>query len=323
MKICMLGAGALGGTIGGALAESGNEVWLIDAWKDHVDAINDRGLTLRSGSADRTVKVKARTSAEGIGPADLVVVLVKSYHTGEAIGQAGAIIGPETAVMSLQNGLGHEEILAEAVGKQRVLAGKTYAGGVLLGAGLVIASTAGKSTYIGELDGQISDRAKRIAETFTRAGLATEVSANIMGTMWDKLLINIATGAFSGITRLTYGGLYSLPELRDCALAAVQEAIDVAGALGIRLTSDRPDDAWALAARGLPDDFKTSLLQSIEAGARTEVDFINGAVVRWGERAGVATPVNRTLVACVKGIELSMMLRANAPSGQSAVKGST
>ncbi len=201
-----------------------------------------------------------------------------------------------------------------------MLAGKTYAGGVLLGPGLVGASTAGKSTYIGELDGRISERAQRIAAAFTEAGLATEVSANIVGTMWDKLLINVATGALSGITRLTYGGLYSLPEVRDCALAAVQEAIDVAGALGVKLSSDRPEDAWMLAAQGLPDDFKTSLLQSIEAGAPTEVDFICGAVVRWGERTRIPTPVNRTLVACVKGIELALKQRAARPAGPASTR---
>ena len=217
MKICMLGSGALGSALGGVLTEGGNDVWLIDAWAGHVDAMTSRGLTLRVGGVDRTVKVKARTSPDGIGPADLVVVLVKSYHTREAIEKAGAIIGPDTVVMSLQNGLGHEEILADVVGKQHVLAGKTYAGGVLLGPGHVIAGTKDKYTYIGELDGRITERATRIAETFTRAGLPTEVSANIMGTMWDKLLINVATGALAGITRLPYGGLYTRARGRGSA----------------------------------------------------------------------------------------------------------
>jgi 2-dehydropantoate 2-reductase len=306
MKICMLGSGALGSALGGVLTEGGNDVWLIDAWAEHVDAMNRQGLTLRDGGVDRTVKVKARAAADAIGPADLIVVLVKSYHTREAIEKAGAIIGPDTAVMSLQNGLGHEEILVDVVGKGRVLAGKTYAGGVLLGPGHVIAGTRGKHTHIGELDGRITERSKTIADTFTRAGLPTEVSTNIMGTMWDKLLINVATGALSGITRLPYGDLYSVPELRDCALAAVAEGIAVAKTLGVQLTSDRPEDAWSLAAEGLPKEFKTSMLQSIEKGAPTEIDFINGSVVRWGERAKVPTPVNRALVACVKGIELSM-----------------
>jgi 2-dehydropantoate 2-reductase len=306
MKIYMLGSGALGSALGGVLTEGGNEVWLVDAWAEHVDAMNRKGLTLRDGGVDRTVKVKARTAADGIGAADLIIVLVKSFHTREAIENAGAILGPDTVVMSLQNGLGHEEILAEVVGREHVLAGKTYAGGVLLGPGHVIAGTKGKYTYIGELDGTITDRATRIAETFTRAGLQTEVSANIMGTMWDKLLINIATGALSSITRLPYGGLYSVPELKECALAAVAEGIRVAKALGVKLTSEVAEDAWNLAAEGLPKEFKTSMLQSIEKGTPTEIDFINGSVVRWGERAKVATPVNKALVACVKGIELWM-----------------
>jgi len=303
MKICFLGSGALGSALGGVLTEGGNDVWLIDAWAAHADAMNSRGLVLRVDGTDRTVRVKARTSAAGIGPADLVVVLVKSYHTREAIEKATAIVGPETVVMSLQNGLGHEEILADVVGPNRVLAGKTYARGVLLGPGHVIAGTRGKRTYIGELDGRVTERATRIAETMTRAGLPTEVSANIVGTMWDKLLINVATGALSGVTRLPYGGLYAVPEIEQCALAAVAEAIGVARALGVKLASEKPEDAWRLAAEGLPAEFKASILQSIEKGAPTEIDFINGSVVRWGGRVKVPTPVNRALVACVKGIE--------------------
>jgi 2-dehydropantoate 2-reductase len=311
MKICILGSGALGSALGGVLTEGGNDVWLIDAWAGHVDAMNSRGLTLRDGGVDRNVKVKAATSPEGIGPADLVIVLVKSYHTREAIDNAGAIIGPDTAVMSLQNGLGHEEILAEVVGRQHVLAGKTYAGGVMLGPGHVIAGTRDKYTYIGELDGSVTERVTRIAHALTRAGLTTTVSTNIMGTMWDKLLINVATGALAGITRLPYGGLYGVPEVKACALAAVAEGIAVASALGVKLTSENPEDAWNLAAEGLPPEFKTSMLQSIEKGMPTEIDFINGSVVRWGARSKVPTPVNQALVACVKGIE--RWLKAYAP----------
>jgi 2-dehydropantoate 2-reductase len=313
MKICFLGSGALGSALGGVLTEGGNDVWLVDAWAGHVDAMNARGLVLRDGGVDRTVRVKARTSADGIGAADLVVVLVKSYHTREAIANAPALVGPDTVVMSLQNGLGHEEILADVVGKAHVIAGKTYAGGVLLAPGHVIAGTRGKHTYVGELDGSMSERARRIAETFTGAGLPTEVSANILGTMWDKLLINVATGALAGITRLTYGDLYDVPEVRACALAAVGEGIVVATALGVKLTSDDPEYAWNLASAGLPAEFKTSMLQSLEKGAPTEIDFINGSVVRHGERMGIATPVNRTLVACIKGIERSLVRAAAKP----------
>jgi 2-dehydropantoate 2-reductase len=303
MKICMLGSGSLGSVIGGTLSAAGSDVYLIDPFAAHVDAMNRGGLVLRDDSGERTVKVKAFTGVDGIGPAHLVIVLVKSFHTRGALQQARSLVGDDTVVMSLQNGLGHEEIIADVVGSEHVLAGKTYVGGVLLAPGHAIAGVKGKRTFIGELDGRITDRASRIASEFSRAGLDTEVSANIMGTMWDKLLINVATGALSGITRLTYGTLYDVPEVKDCALAAVAEAMTVAKASGVELTITRAEDAWFKAAEGLPSDFKTSMLQSIEKGAATEVDYINGSVVRWGERAGVPTPVNRTLVAGIKGIE--------------------
>jgi 2-dehydropantoate 2-reductase len=303
MKICILGAGALGSAIGGALAEAGADVTLINRSRAHVDAVNRAGLTLREGGIDRKVSVKAATSADGIGPVDLVIVLVKSLDTREAVEGARAIIGPGTALMSLQNGLGHEEIIAEVVGRERVLAGKTYKGGVLLAPGHVIAGIKGKETIIGELDGRVTERVTHIAKAFKRAGLELTVSTNIMGTMWDKLLVNVATGALAGITRLPYGGLYAVPEVKACALAAVAEGIAVAAAAGVKISYADPEGPWLKASAGLPSEFKTSLLQSLEKGSRTEIDFINGSVVRWGERYGVPTPVNKALVACVKGIE--------------------
>src|SRR5262249_6898047 len=131
MRICFIGAGALGSTIGGTLARGGAEVWLIDPFRAHVDAINALGLRMLEGGVETVVKVTACTSATEVGmSADLVIVLVKSYHTRDAIRAASPIIGPQTVVMSLQNGLGHEEILSEEVGRDRVMAGKTYVGGV-------------------------------------------------------------------------------------------------------------------------------------------------------------------------------------------------
>ena len=303
MKICILGAGALGCAIGAALAESGVDLWLLNRSPAHVAAMQAQGLIVQDTRGERTVRVQAATRAEGIGPVDLVVVLVKSFHTAAAMRGAAALIGPHTLVLSLQNGLGHEDILADAVGRERVLAGKTYVGGVLLAPGRITSGVAGKHTYIGELDGAITPRVQAIADTFNRAGLATSVSDNIVGTMWDKLLVNVATGALSGITRLPYGGLYAVPEVKATALAAVAEAMAVARAGGVALTFTAPEQAWDKAAEGLPASFKASMLQSLEKGSVTEVDFINGSVVRWGQRHGVPTPVNATLVACIKGIE--------------------
>jgi 2-dehydropantoate 2-reductase len=304
MRICFIGAGALGSTIGGTLARGGANVWLIDPFREHADAINAHGLRMLEGGVETVVKVTACTSAIEVGVlADLVIVLVKSYHTRGAIRAAAPIIGPQTVVMSLQNGLGHEDILAEQVGRDRVMAGKTYVGGVLLGPGHVRAGLVGKETIIGELDGRLTERARRIAETFNRAGILTQLSDNIMGTMWDKLFINVAGGGITAITRLTYGGLYSLPVLEDCALAAISEGIAVAQAAGVRISITDPRRAWTMASAGLPPEFKTSMLQSMQSGGPTEVDYIHGSVVRWGARLDVPTPVNSAIVALVKGLE--------------------
>ena len=311
MKIAVLGAGALGCAMGSCLSEAGHEVWLINRRADHVEAMNQHGLNVRIHGVDTTISVKAARSAQEIaastGSVDLIVVLVKSFHTLEAITSATSIVGPDTVVLSLQNGLGHEDVLADVVGRDKVLAGKTYAGGVMLGPGHIIRGTEGKDTHIGELDGQVTERVRRIAGAFNDAGLITHISDNIMGTMWEKLLVNVATGALSGITRLTYGDLYQVPEVKACALAAVQEAIDVAKAIGIRLSVNAPEQAWIKASAGLPPEFKASMLQSLEKGSVTEVDYVNGAVVRWGQKCAVPTPVNRTLVACLKGIERGLL----------------
>jgi len=303
----MLGAGALGSAIGGTLALGVSDVTLVDLYKAHVDAVNAGGLKLREGDVEVTVRIKAVTDCDALDVADLVIVLVKSFHTRAAIEAAAPhVVGNDTVVMSLQNGMGHEEILAQAVGHAHVMAGKTYVGGVFLEPGRVIAGTRDKETLIGELDGTISVRAQAIASEFQRAGLRTIVSNNIVGTMWDKLLVNVATGALAGITRLTYGDLYSVPEIEACALAAVDEAMAVAKAHGVTLSVREPREAWRKASEGLPRDFKTSMLQSLEKRSVTEIDFINGVVVRAGAKVGIPTPVNSTLVACMKGIERTL-----------------
>ena len=306
MRICFVGAGALGSTIGGTLAKGGADVWLIDPLQAHVDAINSHGLRILEAGIETSVKVSASTSAAGLGTvADLVIVLVKSYYTRDAIRAAASVIGPQTIVMSLQNGLGHEDILADEVGCDRVMAGKTYVGGVFLAPGHVRSGVVGKETIIGELDGALSPRAQRIADCFNAAGILTYVSDNITGIMWDKLFINVAGGGLTAITGLTYGGLYALPVLEEAALAAVAEGIAVAKAAGVAISITDPRVAWKMASAGLPAEFKTSMLQSLQAGGATEVDFIHGSVMRWGAKVGIPTPVNSTIVACVKGIEFA------------------
>lgn len=305
MKTCILGAGSLGCAIGGTLALGGNEVHMV-ARASNVAALREKGLTLVSPEGDEQVAaVYGHVTAEGIGECELVIVLCKAMDTAAVVSGAGVdeLIGPETVVMSLQNGLGAEDILVDAFGAGHVIGGKTYVGGMLLEPGRVRASVAEKHTVIGELDGNVTERVKSIADTFTAAGLACEASDNIIGVIWDKLLVNVSTGAICATTGLPYGDIYKEPLIREVALMAVQEGIDVARKLDIKLTSDDPEHSWELARAGLGADFKPSLLQSLEKGRKTEVDVIAGAVVREGAKVGVPTPVNQTLVAIVHGIE--------------------
>ena len=205
--------------------------------------------------------------------------------------------------MSLQNGLGNEETIAEVVGEDNVISGKTYVGGRLLSPGYVSAGVKGKYTYIGELTGEITDRIQKVCDEFNKAGLLCEVSDNIKGLIWDKLLINVAAGALCGITRLPYGPLYEEEYIKETAVAAIKEGIEVAKAAGVKLKSEDPEYPWYAASEGLPATFKTSILQSLELKRPTEIDFINGSVVEWGKKFNIPTPVNQTLVTCVKGIE--------------------
>lgn len=312
MKIAVLGAGSLGSVIGGRLAQSGHDVILINRNAAYVEAVQQNGLVLTEATRRESIPLTAARSPEGQGPVDLVIVLVKSFHTDTSMRAALNLIGPDTVVLSLQNGLGHEEVLAGIVGAGRVIAGKTYAGGVMTAPGEVIAGTRGKQTVIGELSGSLTPRILAIAAAFEAAGLACTASTDIVGAMWDKLLVNVATGALSGITGLDYGNLYDLPELAETAQEAVAEAMVVAQAQGICLQSRSPKAVWDRAAAGLPFTFKASILQSLEKGSPTEIDYINGAVVRAGAAWNVPTPVNATLVACVKGIERSLAPRREA-----------
>ena len=304
MKICILGAGSLGSAIGGALTEGGLDVWLMGRpGSDHIEAMRQKGLTLVEGGVERTVNVRVATDGREVGPVDLLIVLVKSRCTAEAIQAAGPLIGERTIVLSLQNGLGNEEILADRLGWDHILGGKTYAGGLLTAPGRVVAGIKGKQTFIGEWDGSTTERVNRIGAMLNQAGMETRISPDIRTVIWNKLLVNVSTGAICAITGLPYGKLNQVQEAVDCGATAVAEAIAVAQADGVALPMTDPREAWKRAVEGLPFDFKTSMRQDIEKGAKTEIDFINGAVVRLGEKWGVPTPVNRTLVAAVKAIE--------------------
>ncbi|MEZ5847877.1 MAG: ketopantoate reductase family protein [Geminicoccaceae bacterium] len=311
-RIAVLGAGSLGSVIGGRLAQAGNEVLLVNRNRDFVETVNAGGLVLVERGERETIALRAARDASNEEPFDLVIVLVKSFHTEEAMTASARLFGDDTIVLSLQNGVGHEDTLARFVPAGNLLAGKSWLGGLMTSPGVIEASATGRETVIGEPSGPVSERARAVAALFDAAGLATRVSANIRGVIWDKLLVNTATGALSGITRLDYGNLYDVGEITGIACAAVAEGMAVARALGIELSHAAPEDVWLSVKNGLAFNFKASILQSLEKGSITEIDHINGAIVREGARLGIPTPVNSTLVACIKGIERSLAPKSEA-----------
>lgn len=308
VRVVIVGAGSLGSAIGGCLAAGGHEVTLVTRDAAHVAAIRAHGLRMHDGTSERVVAVGATSSYEEVPPADVAVVLVKSFDTPTAIRAAQPVVGTGTVVLTLQNGVGCEEMIAEVVGRARVVAGRTFVGGRLVAPGLVEYGVAGRTTTIGELDGSVTDRVQQIAAVFEGAGMHTVVTADVVAMMWEKLLVNVATGAWSALTGLPYGELSVHADVEPMAVATVAEAMEVARALGIAIETTDPTEPWRRAWTGLPYGFKASMLQSVEKGSRTEVDVMHGAVCRGGRETGVPTPINDTLWAAVRGLERRLEL---------------
>jgi 2-dehydropantoate 2-reductase len=303
VHVVVIGAGSLGSAIGGTLALAGHDVVLVTRNRAHVEAINRDGLRMDDGEVARLARPVADTAYRHHVTADLAIVLVKSFDTADAVTAALPVIDETTTVLTLQNGVGCEEVIAGIVGADRVIAGRTFVGGRIVGPGVVQYGLTGRVTTVGEFDGEITPRLDRVATAFRSAGMPTDVTTDVRSMMWEKLFVNVATGAWSALTGLPYGELSIHPDVERMAIATVAEAIEVARALGLHVVTTDPSVPWRRAWEGLPYGFKASMLQSIEKGSRTEVDVIHGAVSRAGREVGVPTPINDTLWAAVRGLE--------------------
>lgn len=301
MRIAVVGAGAMGCLYGGHLAETGVDVSLVDIWREHVDAINEKGLHMTGVSGDRVVHVPATTDPESVGKVDLMLLFVKSYDTAQAMRDSGSLIGDDTYVLTLQNGLGNLEAITETVGAGRVLGGMTSHGSTLVGPGEIRHAGVGP-TVIGTLDEGSRSMVEKIAETFNDAGLQTRVGGDVRSDIWGKVLVNLGINALTALTGLRNGQLLEIPELRLLMRLAVEEGMMVAEADGVDLGPlDHLAHVYEVAeATGAN---RSSMLQDVDRRRRTEIDALNGAVVRLGEKLGVKTPVNRALTALVKGLE--------------------
>jgi 2-dehydropantoate 2-reductase len=298
------------GSLYGALlsAAEGVDVCLIDIQREHVDAVNGGGLFVEdaaSGLTTRYANLRAVTDARAAGEADLAIVFVKSMHTEGAVRENRAVFGEGTTALTLQNGLGNIEALAAVVGSERLLAGTTSCGATMLGPGRIRHAGKGK-TVIGEPFGGVSaERVERVAAVFARAGMETEVSDNVIGLIWDKLLVNVGINALTAIARIENGRILEYPELSELLAAAVREAAVVAAAKGIRLGFSDPA-AHAREVCAATAKNRSSMLQDVSNGRLTEIDRINGSVVREAAALGLVAPVNETLTGLVKFFERAL-----------------
>jgi 2-dehydropantoate 2-reductase len=302
MKIAIIGAGALGSLFGGLLARSGEEVRLFDPIaKEHIAKINRDGLIIEEEGKEERVAVRATTSIEELGEAELVGLFVKAHQTEAALQIARPALGPSTLVLSLQNGLGLEQLMERHVPRGRLLRGVTAQGSTLLGPGRVRHAGRGP-TWLGPV-GQV-DRAKlkAIVEAFNRAGIETHLEQDIARLVWRKLLINAGINALTAVFDVPNGELVADPELREIMRAVVCEAIGVAQALGLDFPAEETiaqvEEVCRLTARNI-----SSMLQDVRRGSPTEIDYINGAIVHCGEEVGISTPLNLLLTRLVKRLE--------------------
>lgn len=300
MKIAIIGAGAMGCLYGGKLSQSQeNQVYLLDIWKEHIDSINKHGLIMEEDGETLVYKdVKASLHAADIGHVELAIVFVKSTLTQIAVHEAREIFGQETLVLTLQNGLGNLDIIGDEVGHVNVIGGTTAHGAYMKAPGRICHAGFGK-TIIGELGGKKTDRIQEVAKVFQSVGLETEISSNILGLIWDKLIVNVGINALTAITGLHNGELLDHPELLEIMKEAIDEAVSIAKSKGIKLSDQDPYIHTLQICRNTANN-KSSMLQDISNKRRTEIDMINGGILREGQAQVIPTPVNMVLTNLIK-----------------------
>jgi 2-dehydropantoate 2-reductase len=301
MRVCVVGCGAVGSLFAAGLAQLEDvEVWAYDLDEAHVRAINEGGLRI-SGAGELEARLQATTEASELPPCEFGIVATKSMHTGAAMAAvAPALAGGATC--SVQNGVGNEEAIAEHV--ERVIRGTTFPAGRILEPGHVQWDVKGDTT-IGPFEPSPAamDEVERLADACTRGGLPTQAVADARGPQWRKVIFNAATNPVGALTGLTHGQVCEDGALRRLVTGLVDEGKAVAAAQGIELDAD-PEELIDHAAK--PEVaywHKASMLQDAEARRTTEIDYLNGGIVRFGREHGVATPLNEAVTALIKGME--------------------
>jgi 2-dehydropantoate 2-reductase len=303
VRVCVVGCGAVGSLFAANLAQLDDvEVWAYDLDAEHVAAINERGLRL-SGAGEVVGRVQATSDSRELPACDFGIVATKAMHTGAAVGAASRAL-ENASVASVQNGVGNEEVIAEDV--EKVIRGTTFPAGHIVEPGHVQWDVKGDTT-LGPFEPSPAPMAEvvRLAEACTRAGLPTTAVPDARGPQWRKVIFNAATNPIGALTGLTHGRLCERDDLRRLVSALVDEGKAVCAAQGIELDAD-PEELIDHAAKPeVAYGHKASMLQDVEARRATEVDYLNGGIVRFGREHGVPTPLNEAIGALIRGLEAS------------------
>ncbi|MCX5905367.1 MAG: 2-dehydropantoate 2-reductase [Proteobacteria bacterium] len=302
MKTVIIGPGAMGCLYAFLLTRAGYETWLLDCREDRAERIRAQGLKIEGLSGDYQLPFP-RISAfpHVIAKADLLILFVKAYNTATALESARELVTANTIILTLQNGIGNVEAIREAYPHHAIVAGTTAQGATLLGCGHIRHAGMGE-TIIGGIDANSLFHAKLIKDLFMSAYIPTEMTEDVKGILWGKLLINCAINPLTAIMRVPNGQLPKIPDLCEIMSRAVEEGAAIARSAGITLPySDQVAKVMEVCEATAGN--RSSMLQDIEAGRKTEINYLNGALVRYGKETGVAAPVNSFLTHLVQALE--------------------
>lgn len=305
--VVVVGPGAIGCLFGGLLREAGHDVVMLDHDPVRAEKIHREGIHIEGISGDRTIRVRAVARPADLPDSDLVIVATKSYDTEKGVLDVSDAVGPRTPVLTLQNGLGNVELISRTVGGDKTIGGITSQGANVIGPGAIIHAGTGK-TIIGTPADRPTEYLEKTRAILESAGFEPQLSFDLEGTIWGKLVINVGINALTAILRVNNGRLLDFDGSRSMMKAAVDEAVAVAAAKKIHLAYENPlarvEEVCKLTAGNV-----SSMLQDVLAKRRTEIGTINGAVAWLGGGVGVPTPTNELLTLLVQTIEQSYDIR--------------
>ena len=308
MKVAVVGCGAMGSVYAALLAAAGHEVWAIDNWKEHVDAMQARGLRLEGASGDRTVRINATTHAKDAGPCDLAILATKSMHVEKAAQSMQPLLHDETVVLSIQNGLGGPDAAARVLGRERVLVGVVGGFGASMKAPGHAHHNGWELVRLGELAGPVSPRLEAVAQVWRSGGFRVKCFDDIDQLVWEKLICNVCFSGTCAVTERTIAEVMDDPDTWQVASGCAAEAYEVARARHIKLDFDDPVAYVRAFGMKIPNARPSMLLDHM-AGRMSEIDAINGAIPGAARRVGLEAPCNDAVSALVRAKERRMGVR--------------